>query len=80
METKSDNEDGEILFFTLYIPIAKSCMLQSCTVTDLSSFNSCLKVEMPSLYKIRNARSCNLFILLLSVLLQNIQIKGQYGN
>ena len=46
METKSDNEHGEILFFTLYISIAKSCMLWSCAVTDLSSFNSCLKVEM----------------------------------
>ena len=75
MEMKSIKAHGEILFFSLYISIARCCRLRLCRVVDLSQLNACTNVYIRFL-----VLSCNLFILLLSVLLQNIQTNGQYEN
>ena len=71
---------GDKLFFTLNIYVANFCRFLLRIGNELSFSSSCSNDESWSCYTNLSDLSCKLFILLLSVRLRNIQIKGQYEN
>ena len=71
---------GRQLFIDLCISINNVCMLFSWTFHELSFNSRFSKFESSISDARRRVRLCILFIWLFEVLLQNIQIKGQYFN
>ena len=69
---------GLILFIDLYISMNNICMLFSWTFHELSFNSRSSKFAFSISYNRRRVRLCVSFIWLFEVLLQNIQIKGQY--
>ena len=69
---------GRQLFIDLCISINNVCMLFSWTFHELSFNSRSSKLASCISYTSRRVRLCILFIWLFQVLLQNIQIKGQY--